>query len=157
MCLRTPLLSARARLPVAFPAPARADQRSSARTAGRSVPLYLSIPFLVDKVVSSGSVTPLNMFIGSTVAAVSIMGGTYAIMPAYESDLYGSKNVGAVHGRMLLFSSAASLAGPSLLISLRSRSEHQAISDLLTKIQPEDFERAFRAPVRRWGRGRWWW
>ena len=47
----------------------------------------------------------------STMCAVSMMGGVFAILPAYEADLFGTKFVGAIHGRMLLFSSAAALAG----------------------------------------------
>ena len=50
----------------------------------RSIPLFLSIPFLVRQVVESGSSVGLYGFIGASVAAVTIMGGTYAIMPAYE-------------------------------------------------------------------------
>ena len=38
------------------------------------------------------------------------IGGAYAILPAYEADLFGTKYVGAIHGRMLLFSSSAALA-----------------------------------------------
>jgi hypothetical protein len=52
--------------------------------ACRSIPLFLSIPFLVRQVVESGSSLGLYGFIGSTVCAVTIMGGTYAILPAYE-------------------------------------------------------------------------
>ena len=47
--------------------------------------------------------------------AVSMMGGVYAILPAYEADLFGTKFVGAIHGRMLLFSSAAALAGEPVI------------------------------------------
>lgn len=54
---------------------------------------------------------PLYGFCGTTVLAISIFGGVYAILPAYQADLYGSKNVGAIHGRMLLFSSTAALVG----------------------------------------------
>ncbi len=67
----------------------------------------------------------LNLFIvnisfvaknsASTMMAVSMMGGVYAILPAYEADLFGTKFVGAIHGRMLLFSSAAALAGEPVI------------------------------------------
>jgi len=63
-----------------------------------SVPLYLSLPYHITSVVEQGSSLPLFAFIGSTIACISFMGGTYAILPAYESDLYGSKNVGPTHG-----------------------------------------------------------
>jgi hypothetical protein len=31
--------------------------------------------------------------------ALSIMGGVFAVLPAYEADLYGAKYIGAIHGR----------------------------------------------------------
>jgi hypothetical protein len=35
----------------------------------------------------------LALFCASTVTAVTIMGGTFAVLPAYEADLYGAKYV----------------------------------------------------------------
>ena len=35
------------------------------------------------------------------------MGGVYATLPAYESDIFGAKYIGANHGKMLLASSTA--------------------------------------------------
>eukprot|EP01035_Chromulina_nebulosa_P027044 gene27044-35499_t len=112
-----------------------------------SVPLYLALPTIVEAVVTSGSAMPLYGFIGSTVVAISMMGGVFAILPAYEADLFGTKNVGPIHGRMLLFSSAASLAGPSLLLNLRAYSEYQAVHSLISKISPEKFLQTFGAPI----------
>lgn len=79
-------------------------------TAG-SLPLYLCLPTMVETVLSTGNTLPLYAFCLSTALTVSMMGGAYAILPAYEADLFGTKFAGAVHGRMLLFSSAAALAG----------------------------------------------
>jgi len=112
-----------------------------------SLPIYLSIPTIVDSVVQTGATLPLYGFCAATVMAISIFGGTYAVLPAYQADLYGSKNIGAIHGRMLLFSSAAALIGPSLVIKLRGASHQTAIDDLLTKISPEKFQDAFGAPM----------
>lgn len=53
--------------------------------------------------------------------AVSMMGGVFAILPAYEADLFGTKFVGAIHGRMLLFSSAAALAGEMIVTTASDR------------------------------------
>ena len=55
------------------------------------------------------------MFCTSATLAVSAMGGVYALLPAYEADLFGTKFVGAIHGRMLLYSSAAALCGEFFL------------------------------------------
>ena len=99
-----------------------------------SVPLYLSVPKLVDMAVNTGASAPLYVFCVSTAVAVSIFGGIYAVLPAYEADLFGAKNVGPIHGRMLLFSSTAALAGPYLLLKLRSMSEKAALDSLMHKV-----------------------
>jgi hypothetical protein len=68
------------------------------------------------------------------VGAISIMGGTYAILPAYEADLFGARHIGPTHGVMMLYSAAAALLGPALLLQLRQASETNAITDLMTKV-----------------------
>lgn len=112
-----------------------------------SIPLYLSIPFLVDSVVESSSPVPLYAFMGTTVAAISCMGGVYAILPAYEADLFGSKYVGPIHGRVLLASTAAAMAGPTTLLWLRSNAEKTAIHELLTQTDPGLFLESFKVPI----------
>lgn len=112
-----------------------------------SVPIYFATPHIIDMVITSGSATPLYLFCGSTALAISMMGGVYACLPSYEADLFGTKYVGPIHGRMLLWSSAAALAGPAMLLNLRSISEKAAIQDLLTKVSPEKFQATFGAPM----------
>jgi hypothetical protein len=56
-----------------------------------SVPLYFALPTIVNTVVTTGSPEPLYVFCASTVAAISMFGGMYAILPAYEADLFGTK------------------------------------------------------------------
>jgi hypothetical protein len=51
----------------------------------------MSIPNFISMVVDNGESLPIYGFIGSSVLCISMMGGTYALMPAYEADLYGSK------------------------------------------------------------------
>jgi MFS family permease len=116
-------------------------------TTSISIPLYLSIPYLVNSVITTHSEVPLYMFVGSTFAAITCMGATYAILPAYESDLFGSKYVGAIHGRMLLASTTGSLGGPSLLLMLRGSSERAAIDSLLKKVDPSKFQDTFGVPI----------
>jgi hypothetical protein len=115
-------------------------------TAG-SIPLYLACPTLVQQAVTTGSVIPLYLFCGASMAVISGMGAAFAILPAYQSDLFGSKNVGAIHGRMLVFSSLASIVGPSMIVKLRSIAEEKAIFELMSKISPFQFETAFGAPM----------
>lgn len=76
-----------------------------------ALPLFGAMPTLVNAVVTTGDTLPLYGFCATTVLALSIFGGTYAIMPAYEADLFGSKNVNSIHGRMLLFSATSALIG----------------------------------------------
>jgi hypothetical protein len=51
----------------------------------------MSIPNFISMVADNGESLPIYGFIGSSVLCISMMGGTYALMPAYEADLYGSK------------------------------------------------------------------
>ena len=76
-----------------------------------SIPVYFSLPYLVENVVTTGSTIPLYLFCAGTMAAISGMGGAFALLPAYEADLFGTKNVAAIHGRMLLASSTAGIVG----------------------------------------------
>lgn len=59
----------------------------------------------------------------------------------------GPKYVGPIHGRVLLASSGAALAGPSILLSLRSKSETAAIHDLASKVDPNRFQQVFSTGV----------
>ena len=112
-----------------------------------SAPLYFSLPYYITTVVEQGSALPLYAFIGSTVACISFMGGTYAILPAYEADIYGPKYVGPTHGVMMAYSALAALVGPNMLLRLRKISEQQAFDDLLSKISPDTFLSSFNATI----------
>jgi len=108
-----------------------------------SIPLYLILPSLVSAVIGHSSLACLYGFIGCSVLSISIMGGCYSLMPAYEADLFGTKYVGPIHGRFLLATCASALAGPSMILALRHRSEMIAIRGLLEKISPEKFQEIF--------------
>ena len=77
----------------------------------------------------------LSLFCINSAFAITIMGGTLAVLPAYESDLYGPKYVGAIHSRFLLSTTVASIIGPTMLLSLRSSAERSAIFDLASKVE----------------------
>lgn len=112
-----------------------------------SAPLYFSLPYYISSVVEQGSTLPLYAFIGSTVACISFMGGTYAILPAYEADIYGPKHVGPTHGVMMAYSALAALVGPNMLLKLRQISEKQAFDNLLEKVSPDTFLSAFNTSI----------
>jgi MFS family permease len=46
---------------------------------------------------------------------LSFYGGGFATVPAYLRDLFGTYQVGAIHGRLLTAWSAAGIAGPLII------------------------------------------
>ena len=52
---------------------------------------------------------------------ISCYGGGFATMPSYLSDLYGTKSLSAIHGKILTAWAAAGIAGPLLVSTLRER------------------------------------
>ncbi|MGI8438159.1 MAG: L-lactate MFS transporter, partial [Chthoniobacterales bacterium] len=50
---------------------------------------------------------------------ISMYGGGFATVPAYLKDLFGTVNVGAIHGRLLTAWSAAGVLGPVLVNYIR--------------------------------------
>jgi MFS family permease len=59
------------------------------------------------------------LFVGACVIIISMYGGGFATVPAYLKDLFGSMQVGAIHGRLLTAWSAAGILGPVLVNNLR--------------------------------------
>jgi len=51
---------------------------------------------------------------------MSMYGGGFATIPAYLRDIFGTKQVGAIHGRLLLAWSAAAILGPVLVNYIRA-------------------------------------
>jgi hypothetical protein len=74
-------------------------------------------------------------------------GGGFATIPAYLADMFGTRYVGGIHGRLLTAWSLAGVLGPVAITMLRERSIDAAIRDLVTRVDPEEFRRAFGAGV----------
>jgi len=108
-----------------------------------SIPIFASLPYFITQCVTdpNGPLAPMYLaaFCGSTVAAISIMGGVFAVLPPYEADLYGPKYVGAIHGRFLLAATFSTIVGPGILLHLRKIAEADAMKDLLAKVDPAAF------------------
>ncbi|MFL1380088.1 L-lactate MFS transporter [Nocardiopsis protaetiae] len=68
--------------------------------------------YLLIAVAGTGSVV---LFVAVTGVILSFYGGGFATIPAYLKDLFGSFNVGAVHGRLLTAWSCAGIAGPLIV------------------------------------------
>lgn len=76
------------------------------------IALYSSIPWTV----AAGS---LALFVLFFCVILSMYGGGFATIPAYLADLFGTKMVGAIHGRLLTAWSTAGVLGPVLIGYLR--------------------------------------
>lgn len=55
------------------------------------------------------------LFIVVTAVIISMYGGGFATIPAYLRDLFGTHQVGAIHGRLITAWSAAAVIGPTLV------------------------------------------
>jgi MFS family permease len=74
--------------------------------------LYFSIP-------SSAAAGSLILFVGAFCIILSMYGGAFATVPAYLADLFGTQNVGAIHGRLLTAWSTAGILGPVVVNYMR--------------------------------------
>ena len=79
---------------------------------GLGCALYALIPSL-------GSAGNLVLFVLVFCVILSMYGGGFATIPAYLRDMFGTYQVGAIHGRLLTAWSAAAIAGPSIVTYLR--------------------------------------
>ena len=111
------------------------------------IALYLSIPLTAQQVSVNPSVIWLVYFYAATMIIFTMYGGGFATIPAYLADIFGTKYVGGIHGRLLTAWSTAGVLGPLAITSLRQYSVNNAISDLMTMIDPDDFFTQFGAPV----------
>ena len=59
------------------------------------------------------------LFVAALCVILSFYGGGFATVPAYLADLFGTRFVGAIHGRLLTAWAAAGLVGPTIVSQLR--------------------------------------
>jgi MFS family permease len=59
------------------------------------------------------------LFIAATAVILSMYGGGFATIPAYLADIFGTKYVGGIHGRLLTAWATAGVLGPVLVNYLR--------------------------------------
>jgi MFS family permease len=60
-----------------------------------------------------------GLFQAAVVVIFTMYGGGFATIPAFLADMFGARNVGAVHGVILTAWSAAGVAGPILITRIR--------------------------------------
>ena len=109
--------------------------------------LYLAISFLVWVHSQRPSPEGLVGFYAVMMVIFSMYGGGFAAIPAYLSDLFGTKYVGAIHGRLLTAWSTAGVLGSFAITYLRDHSLRAALSDVAAKIDSAQFEKTFGAPL----------
>jgi hypothetical protein len=87
-------------------------------------------------------------FCGGSVLAVTFYGGVFSVLPAYVADLFGTKNAGAIVGKLLTAFAASAVVGPMGLAYLRSSAEARSIHELIAQVRdPEAFHAAFGCPL----------
>ena len=109
--------------------------------------LYLSIPFSAQQVSASPSIIWLVYFYAATMIIFTMYGGGFATIPAYLADIFGTKYVGGIHGRLLTAWSTAGVLGPLAITSLRQNSVNTAIKDLVSRVDPAAFQTQFGAGI----------
>ena len=109
--------------------------------------LYLSIPFTAKAMSINPTVTYLVLFYAASMIIFTMYGGGFATIPAYLADIFGTRYVGGIHGRLLTAWSTAGVLGPVAITQLRQGSMENAISDLVSKISPEKFEEIYGASI----------
>ena len=74
--------------------------------------LYSSVPTL-------GHLGSIGLFVAAFCIILSMYGGGFATIPAYLRDIFGTYQVGAIHGRLLTAWSVAGVLGPVLVNYIR--------------------------------------
>jgi len=109
--------------------------------------LYCSVPLAANQVSASPAAVWLVLFYAATMIIFTMYGGGFATIPAYLADIFGTKYVGGIHGRLLTAWSTAGVVGPLAITSLRESAVTRAIEDLVSRIDPAAFQARFGAGV----------
>jgi MFS family permease len=74
--------------------------------------LYVSVPI-------AGEAGRIALFVAITCVILTMYGGGFSTVPAYLADLFGTQQVGAIHGRLLTAWSVAGILGPVVVNYIR--------------------------------------
>ena len=111
------------------------------------IALYVSIPYTASQVSISPTVLWLVYFYAATMIIFTMYGGGFATIPAYLADMFGTRYVGGIHGRLLTAWSTAGVLGPLAITSLRDSASTTAINNLSATIDPARFRSTFGAEL----------
>ena len=109
--------------------------------------LYVSIPYTASQVSISPTVLWLIYFYAATMIIFTMYGGGFATIPAYLADMFGTRYVGGIHGRLLTAWSTAGVLGPLAITSLRDSASTTAINNLSATVDPATFRSTFGAGI----------
>ncbi|GAB3254506.1 OFA family MFS transporter [Arthrobacter pigmenti] len=77
--------------------------------------MYLGVGAVLYVLLALAGSSTTALYVALAFVIISFYGGGFATLPAYLRDLYGTFQVGAIHGRMLTAWSAAGIAGPLIV------------------------------------------
>ena len=107
--------------------------------------LYLGAPYSAIAANLRPDVVWLILFYVATLIIFTMYGGGFATIPAYLADIFGTRYVGGIHGRLLTAWSVAGVAGPVVITQLRESSRQSALESLAAHIPESAFVQAFGA------------
>ena len=77
--------------------------------------IYLGVGALMYLVIALAGNVSTALFVVCAMVILSFYGGGFATIPAYLKDLFGTYQVGAIHGRLLTAWSTAGVLGPLIV------------------------------------------
>ena len=77
--------------------------------------IYLGVGIVLYVILATLGSSATWIFVLTAAVIISFYGGGFATIPAYLRDLFGTFQVGAIHGRLLTAWSAAGIAGPLII------------------------------------------
>ncbi|GAA3142879.1 MULTISPECIES: OFA family MFS transporter [Nonomuraea] len=96
--------------------------------------VYLGVGALLYLAIALAGDASKPLFILCALGILSFYGGGFATVPAYLKDLFGTYEVGAIHGRLLTAWSTAGVLGPLIINAIADAQENagRSGSDLYT-------------------------
>ena len=77
--------------------------------------IYLGVGLVLYVLLATVGSSATWLFVLLAAVIISFYGGGFSTVPAYLRDLFGTYQVGAIHGRLLTAWSAAGVAGPLIV------------------------------------------
>ena len=109
--------------------------------------LYLSIPLAAWRAGGGYPFFWLAFYCITTMIIFTMFGGGFATMPAYLADIFGTRYVAGIFGRVLTAWSAAGIVGPLATTTLRQHSLDNSIREVAATVDRFRFTETFGAPI----------